>query len=232
MSETAWNSPETFSAEVHFALLSQGLRGPLLRRLMRLARADAELSRIFEAKVSEYRRYVRQTRTPTLWNLPMRAWEWLSDQARFTPPREVLMTLVYVVLAMMGMEFVKTHFLAPTVDDRLHARALSLSLGELPAYRGPVKPEPLRLDQQMIDELQRAANSEVWRKALAAQLAESLTSVDVEPLLRRKLEAILASPEFADRIAPRPSPPKDQPSLPAGNHPVAKAAPPQKVPTP
>src|SRR5687768_17172151 len=90
--------PAAFSDEVHFALLNEGIRGPRLRQLMRLARHDAELEAILETKVAEFRRYVRETRTPTWWNLPVRGLEWISDNARFTPPREVFMTLVYVVL--------------------------------------------------------------------------------------------------------------------------------------
>ena len=203
MTENTWKNPEAFSAELHFALLSQGLRGPLLRRLMRVARPDAELSRIFEAKVSEFRRYVRESRPRTIWNLPLRGWEWLSDQARFTPPREVLMTLVYVVLAMMGVEFFKSRVGSNADADALHAAALPLRVGQPAAYRGPAKPEALPLDEQMIGELERLGQSKAWRAALAAQLTESLTVVDVEPLFRNKLEAMLASPEFADRIARR-----------------------------
>ena len=204
MIENAWKNPEAFSAELHFALLSQGLRGPLLRRLMRVARPDPELSRIFEAKVGEFRRYVRESRQRTIWNLPLRGWEWLSDQARFTPPREVLMTLVYVVLAMMAVEFFKSRVVSPADPHALQAAALPLRVGEPAAYRGPVKPDRMQLDQQMITELERLGRSPAWREAIAAQLVESLTVVDMEPLLRKKLEAVLASPDFAERVAWRP----------------------------
>ena len=91
-------------------LLNEGLRGPRMRELLSMARVDSELGRIFEMKVAEFRRFLRESPVPTWWNLPLRAGEWLADNAQFTPPREVFMTLVYVVLVLVGIEAAKRRY--------------------------------------------------------------------------------------------------------------------------
>src|SRR5687768_13755500 len=98
------DDPAVFSDEVHFAILHEGLRGQRLKKLMRVARKNAELEAILETKLSEFRRYLRETRQPTASNLPARIVEWLSDNVRFTPPKQAFMTLVYVVLVLVGLD--------------------------------------------------------------------------------------------------------------------------------
>jgi hypothetical protein len=53
----------------------------------------------------------------------------------------------------------------------------------------------------MIDELQRVSQSPAWREMFARQLAETIEQIDLEPTLTKKMEAIIQSPAFSERIA-------------------------------
>jgi len=191
MNDIDLKNPDTFSDELHFALLREGLRGPLLRRLMRLARGDVELHRIYETKVAEFRRFLRVSRKPTLWNLPTRAVEWLTEGVRVTPPREVFMTLVYVVLAVLAVELAKQHA-SPLLhqDSMLRSSALPLGLGlDRPEINSPVADSLARIDGWMLAELTRVSQTDAWRTALAERLAVSLDQLSDEELLRSQLPA-------------------------------------------
>ncbi len=181
MNDVDLKNPDIFSTELHFALLSEGLRGPLHRKLMRISRSDAELGRIYETKLGEFRRYLRISRRPTLWNLPTRVMELLSDTVKVTPPREVFMTLVYVVAAVMVLELAKRQWFSSEPTSELSSGPLHLDI----AYRDPNDPAPLtrthfpQLDDWMIAELERVCRSDAWRAALARHMSESLRQVDV-----------------------------------------------------
>jgi hypothetical protein len=204
MSETPQHDPHLFSAELHFALLNEGLRGPAMRRLMRTARKDTELWRIFETKVGEFRQYLRSIRKPTLVNLPLRAWEWLSDNARFTPTKEVVVTLFYVAVVMMGIEVFKSE-IPKNIPEGNHlnqpAIALALAHGSFPPNNSEQASSAIgRIDRWMVDELRKAAESPEWRDALTKQLSESFKTIDLGPMLSEKLEATIRSPQFASQI--------------------------------
>jgi hypothetical protein len=198
-------TPDVFSAELHFALLTEGVRGPMMRQLMRLARRDPELGHIFETKVAEYRRFLRADRKPSWRNLPARTWEKLFDNARFTPPKEVLMTLFYVGVVMAGIELFKRTLNKPTWPDDLvmsRAAAFELQTRIAPTTRtAQSSGQASRMDAWMIDELQRVSQSPAWREAFARQLAETIEHIDLEPALTKKMEAIIQSPAFSERVA-------------------------------
>lgn len=101
--------PDLYASELQHWLMIAGPRSKPVRDLMRVARRhpEAELERIFETKLAEFKRAHREDRKPTLLNLPVRIVEWLTENAKFTPPRDVLMTLVYVVLVLVLFEGVK-----------------------------------------------------------------------------------------------------------------------------
>jgi hypothetical protein len=188
MNDVDLKSPDVFSGELHFALLSEGLRGPMHRRLMRVSRGDAELGRIYETKVGEFRRFLRSSRRPSLWNLPTRTVEWIADNVKVTRPREVFMTLVYVVLAVMVVETAKRQLstAAPAADFTLSS---PLGLDVRYGYPritsgGSHQSQSTHLDDWMLAELERASRSEAWRAALAKQLALSLEDLDVADALQ------------------------------------------------
>jgi len=194
------SEPHVFSGEVHFALLNEGLRGPRMRELLGLARRDSELGRIFEMKVAEFRRYLRESRVPTWWNLPQRAWEWLSDNAQFTPPREVFMTLVYVVLVLVGIEAGKRWLLDHSAEGAAaNVEAFAEFSGGsqlVEAKQNTERDVGSLVETWMLAELKLAAESPAGRQALAQQLAATMDRAGLEDLLRRKIESVLASPEF------------------------------------
>ncbi len=64
--------PDHFAADLHTCLLCDGIRSSAVRRLRRIAWGKAELERIFETKVSEFRRFNRESRVPSVANLPAR----------------------------------------------------------------------------------------------------------------------------------------------------------------
>src|SRR5688572_2180529 len=104
--------PDLFADELQYWLLATGPRSEGVRQLMRLARRHpgAELSRSFESKLAEYRRYRRESRRPTVWNLPARAFEAVWEDARFTPPVHAVTTLIYVVIVIFGLEGVRQYW--------------------------------------------------------------------------------------------------------------------------
>jgi hypothetical protein len=203
MNDLDLKNPDVFSGELHHALLTEGLRGPLLRRLMRASRNDAELSRIFETKTGEFRRYLRASRKPTIWNLPTRAAERLADTARVTPPREVFMTLVYVVLALMAVEVFKRQVSPASANSDLGSLPpLGFELGPT-TYRPPggyelTPDDSRRIEDWMIAELKRASTSGAWREAFTEQLAQCLEEIDLQPLLRKQLRAAEDAVDAAD----------------------------------
>jgi hypothetical protein len=205
MSDADLAHPDAFSAELHFALMTEGLRGAELRRLMRLARTDAELGRIFEVKVSEYRRYLRSERQPTLVNWPIRQWERFSDNVRFTPPKEVVVTMLYVAVAMAGMELVKRRWQPDGWRGTGHAPLASTAVAAMPPLRDAVAERGLRefagLEKWMIAELRRTSQSSEWRDAVAKHMADCLASIDLQPMMLQRLEEVIRSPEVAARIS-------------------------------
>ncbi len=180
--------PDLYAAELQHWLMTEGPRSPWVRQLMRVARRhpDAELDRIFETKLAEYKRAMREERVPTLWNLPVRALEWLTDNARFTPPREVLMTLVYVVLVLVAFEGLKSRL--PRWDRLLEpaevptaARLFSRDNGALASYRVPAPVDVReRVDEWFATELSRAAQSDSFRQAVAEQVSRVLMAPTYE----------------------------------------------------
>ena len=127
-------NPDQYARDLHKALLLDGPRSATVRRLNRVARKNpgAELERIFETKVAEFKRHHRETRVPTWRNAPQRAVEWVMEQSSFTPPKDVLMTLVYVVIALLSVEFGKGFFgydksaRASRSDDSIRMPSLDL----------------------------------------------------------------------------------------------------------
>ena len=195
--------PDLYAAELQHWLMTEGPRSQGVRQLMRLARRhpDAELERIFETKLAEYKRAHREDRVPTLWNLPLRGLEWLTDSARFTPPRDVLMTLVYVVIVLVIFEVVKGR----TVLENVFGGA------EIPsAYRGSRRPadewdeetlrapsataeQTSRVDQWFVRELSQAAESSEFGERLARLMAKTIGDSQGA---RDRLESRLESQEI------------------------------------
>lgn len=175
--------PDLYAAELQHWLMTEGPRSPAVRQMMRLARRhpDAELDRIFETKLAEYKRALREERVPTFWNLPVRGWEWLTDNARFTPPREVLMTLVYVVLVLVAFEGLKNRlpigeWLRERGEVPTPFRAISRSQESFAPHRNPAPADVHeRVDDWFAAELTRAASSDIFRQALAVEVARSVT---------------------------------------------------------
>lgn len=179
--------PDLFSAEVHHCLLTQGLRSRRLRGLMRAARRNAELERIFETKVTEFRRYLREIRLPTFWNMPIRAGEWLADNARFTPPRAVMTTLAYVAFVLVGVEMVKSwrpwdHATRTLADSRGFA-----------AHWGTFEPDPdsystrkestsslSSVDHWLTKEFQQAAQSSEVQQVLQDRIRSAVDSASAD----------------------------------------------------
>jgi hypothetical protein len=205
MTEVDLTNPDDFSAELHYALLTEGLRGPALRRLMRQARADAELGRIFETKLSEFRRYLRASRRPTVFNWPLRVWEGFTDNARFTPPKEVFVTLVYVGLVMAGIECFKRATAPSAYAEPSLAR--DVELGGMPRISPGISPTRMnainleRIESWMISELERASHSDAWRDAIAKQLSAQIETIDIQEILEARLDEVIQSSEFTQRIS-------------------------------
>ena len=123
--------PDIFASELHHWLLLKGPRSRKVRKLMRFARRQpgAELERIFDTKLSEARRWERESRTPTLLNLPTRILEWFCDDAQFIPPREVVLTLIFTATLILGIEYFKVRPINNAwgrVDDSTHQVILPL----------------------------------------------------------------------------------------------------------
>ncbi|MFO0979774.1 MAG: hypothetical protein U0996_25470 [Planctomycetaceae bacterium] len=102
------NDVALFASEIHYCLLNGGVRSRSMKRLGRLARKNPDLAQVLDIKVAEFQRVLREERIPTLWNLPARITEWMSDRAKFTAPREIVTTLAYVVFAVVAVDTVKT----------------------------------------------------------------------------------------------------------------------------
>lgn len=180
--------PDQFSARLHHLLLTEGARSAGVRSLMRLARQTpgGELDLLFEAKLREWRRFERESRKPTLWNLPIRLAESLWDHIQFTPPRDVVMTLVYVVLVLAGMEGAKLAFRGQPSSSEREA-GLDRDLARSSRYSRPP------LDLAAIDALRRDGDE----PAPPVEFAATATAEDIllnDPAtrdLRRQMESHL-----------------------------------------
>ncbi|HEY4261605.1 MAG TPA: hypothetical protein VGM98_15655 [Schlesneria sp.] len=188
-------NPDLFASEVHFCLLNDGVRSRSLRRLWRIAKGDSELERILEIKVAEFRRAMREGRTPTLWNMPTRTFEWLTENARFTPPREVLTTLAYVAVMLVGMDALKSEVPWSRVwSGSGHTNSSTLMRpsyeSDADLFRSPsvaTMDASSKVDEWLVAELKRAADSSDWSQAMARRLAESLDKLPLNELLIRKV---------------------------------------------
>jgi hypothetical protein len=202
MKESLPTDPDGYAAQLQDALQLHGPLSAEVRRLWRRARRECnvELERMFETKLAEFRRRRRQSRQPQWTNLPERAFEWVWDGVRYTPPREVLMTLVYVAFALIGVETLKQHVLprfqpevrhtAPFDDFPLPGTGI-----RAPAPAGNVSP---RIEAWLVAELRQAAKSVELEEALAERM-------DVA------LEQMLSSPEFEQRLQARMTRALEQP---------------------
>lgn len=215
------STPDEYAAQLQDCLHGHGPRSRQVRRLLRLARKerDAEKERIFETKLAEYRRYQRESRQPTLWNLPARGWEWFWDGAQYTPPREVVMTLVYVALALVGVESVNRYVL-PRFEAETPVPGPAFMTGKgwdrpdwdelAPAPGRRVSNEALdRVETWLVGEFQEAATSAQLQAALSAQIDaamhELLASPEFQERLRKQVgAAMIGDPEDA---SPHPSAP-------------------------
>jgi hypothetical protein len=196
--------PDLFAADVHFCLLNDGLRSSQLRRLVRLARNNAELERIFETKVAEFRRYLRESRVPSLWNLPIRIFEWLGDHAQFTAPREALTTLVYVVLALVVFDVMKSKL--PWDSLLGQPPVQNLPFAKVPLYQTEVEMTSLRskanaetsskIDDWLVKELQQAARSAGLEQLLTHQIQQGLARAEQDNPLAARMNVLLESDEF------------------------------------
>jgi hypothetical protein len=210
-------NPDEYAADLQDCLHCHGPRSRQVRRLLRLARKerDAEKERIFETKLAEYRRYQRESRQPTLWNLPARGWEWFWDGAQYTPPREVVMTLVYVALALVGVESVKRYVLPRfEAETPVPGPAFMTSkswdqrdwdeLEPTPGRR--VSNEALdRVETWLVGEFQEAAASAQLQAALSAQIDSAMHELLASPEFRERLRkqvgaAIVGDPEFSSPL--------------------------------
>lgn len=211
---TELRDPDTFSADLHYCLLSQGLRSKRLRALLRLARGNGELERIFETKVNEFRRYLRETRVPTAWNLPIRTIERFTDNARFTPPREVLTTVAYVIFAVVGIDAAKswlpwdrnvTHPESPTHMVVKKAR-FDVDSDELWNSTPVPGDTTAKVDDWLEKELRRATESPEWQRLLAERLKSTTASISfdsekMETALKGAVQQWFSSDEFKQMAA-------------------------------
>lgn len=201
--------PDLFSAEVHHCLLTQGLRSRRLRGLMRAARRNAELERIFETKVTEFRRYLREIRTPTIWNLPLRAGEWLADNARFTPPREVMTTMAYVAFVLVGVEVVKSwrpwdYGSRMSSDSRRIVARRATFETDVDSYSAPRDSANSlsNVDNWLAKELQHAAQSSEMQQVLKDRFQAAIASVSADLQLTHKqlLREWIETDEFRELV--------------------------------
>lgn len=202
--------PDLFAAEMQHLLLTEGPKSKNVRQLMRLARRhpDAELDRIFETKLAEYRRASREDRVPSLINLPLRCWEWLFENARLTPPRDVLMTLVYVVVVLVLFEGLKEHvplrqFFSQLLELR-HGTAAPRET-EYDPFRqpAPVQDVAANVDGWFTDELQRAAESPRFRDLLTRQIAETIAKQEGQAALTEVFDRLFAAETFQSSLRGR-----------------------------
>lgn len=200
------HDPDVFSSDVHYCLLTQGIRSRRLRELMRMARNNAELERIFEIKVAEFRRFLRETRVPTVWNLPIRGFEWLSDNARFTPPREVLTTLAYVAVMLVGVDVLKSRvpWSQWSQSGRTQTANLMRPSYELDAdmFRSASTADTQaasKVDEWLAAELKRAAESAELSGVLAQRLSDGLDKLPLDEIVARKVEQAINSDEVGQR---------------------------------
>jgi hypothetical protein len=102
---------------------------------------------------------------------------------------------------MIGIEVFKQHF--PTAGAANQFAIAGNSSAEFTSLYRPAELTSLdleRIEQWMIDELNRASESDAWREALTNQLAASIEAIDLGPLLSDKLQAVVESPQFASRL--------------------------------
>lgn len=124
--------PDVYASDLHRSILVDGRRSSKVRMMWRLAQNEpgAELERIFETMVAESKRAEREARTPSIWNLPTRSFEWLFEHARFMPPREVITTLFYVGVLIFGVEFAKGRYYASQTDELLSNTLFTSSISD------------------------------------------------------------------------------------------------------
>ncbi len=176
------NDPDLFARELQHALFAEGPRSGSVRRLHRNARKapGAELERIFETKLAEARRFKRESRRPNLMNVPIRAWEWLWENAQFVPTRDVVLTLIYVGAVVLGVEYVKGRLFP--ANDGAFAAPYHGSL-ELPVAFAAVGPhDDLSLDSQTTDAVDNWFSTEV---------AQALDRIIESEEFRQKLRKVV-----------------------------------------
>jgi hypothetical protein len=195
--------PDLYAAALHHWLLTEGARSAHVRHLTHLARRvpGAELERIFETKLAEFNRYRRDTRTPTLWNLPVRAYEWLAEHAKFTPVRE-LYVLGCVVVVLVGMEVVKRYWSGAEELTNGHGHWNGSSLeSALPGVTladgglGPADPVS-EVDRWLASGLKAAANSPAFQQLLGQKLQASIDGHTLEKPLQDQLRRLVGAEEF------------------------------------
>ena len=186
--------PDYFAAELHTCLLMDGIRSPSIRRLRRVAWGKPELERIFEIKVSEFQRYEREARQPTLSNLPIRAFEWVWENAKFTPARDVGWTILAIILTISTVELSK--FLLdkykPIELDKYQTKETALLSDE--------KGEELvrQVDRWLAGKLANVLSSDQIESSLQKVLHDRISSGD---LLADYVDRRVKNPEFAAELA-------------------------------
>jgi hypothetical protein len=203
-------SPNLFASEVHYCLLNGGVRSRGMRRLWRLAKGNPELEQILEIKVAEFRRVTREERVPTMWNLPVRASEWISDRVKFTPPREVATTLAYVVFAVVTVDAVKSRVPWNLLAYQLFGSNSTAAADSSSEYDLFALPEPKHRFSFSRSNLAARSNFGVTTSELSKSptaLAGSGSTMftesrdrELDQLIRERIKSVLDSAEMKDLL--------------------------------
>lgn len=187
--------PDVYAAELQDCLLSEGPRSYGVRYLRRLARqkGNAELERIFEMKVGALQRYTRESRVPSIWNLPIRWIEWIADNFRFTPHRDMWMTVLYVLVALLAVDAIRPRFQG-SPEAKHNAKTEANAVADDAANPGDDRKEKT-VERPQVE------NLNAW---LIEKINQSMQASEVETLLSERVDAavdeILASEEFQKEL--------------------------------
>ncbi len=198
-------NPDLFASEVHFCLLNGGVRSRSMRRLWKLAKGHSELERILEIKLAEFQRAAREARTPTLWNLPMRMAEWTSERVRFTPPREFMTTLAYVVFAVVAVDAIKSRvpwklIASQLLDGGFESRTSSTSDYDLFAMP-ETRPRFWFSDpNEELSSLKAATAPQVENGNSSGEAAIASIDREIDQLIQERITIILGSAEMKEAI--------------------------------
>lgn len=162
---------------------------------------------------------LREERSPTLWNLPLRAFERLTESAQFTPPRDLLTTLAYVAFTVVGVDAAKSHlpWNGLSAERRSASSANSLKstfdpTADFTSLRSTSTPSAesiSKIDDWLTRELKRAAESVDLQDSLGKRFLNGLDSQEFRQRIESRIAESLKSEEIVDLIRQHISPPAE-----------------------